>query len=118
VNDQGEITELLRQAVRHLAAIAAAVERQAPAELEQPAPADPVEQLRRWCRENGHVVLPDASVYEDTAARILDRSPGTLKNWRGRGGDQLPFYRHGRSGRIRYRLTDLADAIEEQRFGE
>jgi hypothetical protein len=116
VTDQVAILELLRQIEAHLAELVAHA-RQAPIELAQ-APEDPVERLRRWCRENGHVVLPDASVYEDTAARILDRSPGTLKNWRGRGGDQLPFYRHGRSGRIRYRLTDLADAIEEQRFGE
>jgi len=106
--------ELLRRIEGHLAVIAAAV-RQAPAEL---APADPVGELRRWCREHGHAVLPDGSVYEEVAAAILDRSPGTLRNWRGRGGDQLPFYRHGRTGRIRYRLADLADALEGQRFGE
>lgn len=119
MSDLGEITELLRRVERHLAVIAAAVvQHPAPAEIERATPADPVADLRAWCRAQGHTVLPDGSVYEDAAAVILDRSPGTLKNWRGRGGDQLPFYRHGRTGRIRYKLRDLADALEGQRFGE
>lgn len=79
---------------------------------------DPVAELRRWCAENGHAVAADGAVYEHVAAAILDRSPGTLRNWRARGGAQLPFYRHGRTGRVRYRLADLADALEAARCDE
>lgn len=79
--------------------------------------ADPVGELRAWCRENGHHVTADGSVYEATAAAILDRSPGTLRNWRSSGaGSALPFYRHGRTGRTRYRLADLAELLEASRF--
>ncbi len=55
-------------------------------------------------------------MYEDAAAAILDRSAGTLRNWRSSGaGSALPFYRSGRTGRVRYRLTDLAELLEVQR---
>ncbi len=51
-------------------------------------------------------------MYEDAAAAILDRSAGTLRNWRSSGaGSALPFYRSGRTGRVRYRLTDLAELL-------
>ena len=83
---------------------------------DQAAPADRVGQLRDWCVANGHHVGADDSVYEHVAALILDRSPGTLKNWRSSGaGSALPFYRHGRTGRVRYRLTDLAELLAVQR---
>lgn len=75
-------------------------------------------ELRAWCRENGHHVTADGSVYEGVAAEILDRSPGTLRNWRARGGGQLPYFRNGRTGRVRYRLSDLADVLDAGRFDE
>jgi hypothetical protein len=83
----------------------------------QPMPErDPVGELRRWCQANGHHVTADGAVYEDAAAAILDRSAGTLRNWRSSGaGSALPFYRSGRTGRVRYRLTDLAELLEVQR---
>jgi hypothetical protein len=73
---------------------------------------DPVETLRAWCREHGHHITADGCVYEDTAAALLDRAPATLKNWRCAGAGLLPFRRHGRSGRVRYRLVDLAELLE------
>ena len=72
-------------------------------------------QLTAWCRAHNHHVCADASVYESTAALLLDRAPDTLCHWRADGGARVPFYRSGQSGRIRYRLTDLATFIEEQR---
>jgi len=71
--------------------------------------------LERWCRQHGHHITPDHSVYEDVAAQILERSPGTLRNWRMDGGAVVPYYRPGRGARVRYRLTDLAAFIELQR---
>lgn len=77
------------------------------------APARPgvVEQLRQWCAQNGHHLSPDGSVFEHVAAEILGRSPGTLRNWRS-AGSSLPYQRHGRTGRVRYRITDLAAMLE------
>ena len=74
-------------------------------------PPDPVAQLRAWCADNGHHVTADGSVYEHVAAAILDRAPGTLRNWRA-AASPLPYVRHGRTGRVRYRLTDLAAMLE------
>jgi hypothetical protein len=71
--------------------------------------------LRRWCLDNSHCVTPDDAVHEATAALILDRSPGTVANWRANGGASLPWFRSGRTGRVRYRLSDLADYLEAQR---
>ena len=79
---------------------------------------DPVAQLRAWCEEHGHHVTPDGAVYEDAAAAILDRAPGTLRNWRGAGGGMVPFHRHGRTGRVRYRLSDLAELLAADRYDE
>lgn len=75
---------------------------------------DPVAKLRAWCMENGHHISPDDSVYEEAAATILDRKPGTLRNWRTSGGP-LPFHRSGRTGRVRYSLEDLAAFLEATR---
>lgn len=67
-----------------------------------------VEQLRAWCQTKGHVVLAADRVREDTAAEILDRSVGTLRNWRA-GARPLPFTTvHGRTT---YFLRDLAQAL-------
>ena len=74
-----------------------------------------VERLRRWCLDHGHLVTPDDCVRESVAALILDRSPGTVANWRANGGAAVPWFRSGRTGRVRYRLADLADYLEAQR---
>lgn len=71
--------------------------------------------LERWCRENGHIVLAGDRVFEDAAALILDRAPGTLANWRSNGGAVVPFYRSRGRGRVTYRLRDLARYLEQQR---
>ena len=42
--------------------------------------------LRLWCAEQSHAVTVDDAVYEPVAALILDRSPGTVANWRANGG--------------------------------
>ena len=75
---------------------------------------DRLAELRAWCATNGHHVTPDGSVYEEAAAAILDRAPGTLRNWRV-AGSPLPYFRHGRTGRVRYRLTDLAEMLADTR---
>lgn len=71
--------------------------------------------LRSWCAVNGHFIAPDESVYEATAALLLDRAPNTLANWRANGGAGVPFFRAGRTGRVRYRLADLAAYIDATR---
>ena len=73
-----------------------------------------VERLCAWCEDHGHVVWPDHSVYEPVAAVILGRKPGTLRNHRSQGRS-VPWYRSGRTGRVRYRLQDLADELDAQR---
>ena len=71
--------------------------------------------LRAWCINNGHHISPDDAVHEATAALILDRSPATLANWRAQGGNGLAWFRSGRTGRVRYRLSDLAGWLESHR---
>jgi len=71
--------------------------------------------LRTWCLSNGHHVTPDGAVYDHVAALILDRAPGTLSNWRANGGSKVPWYRISPTSRVRYRLTDLARFIDENR---
>lgn len=78
---------------------------------------DTLEQIRRWCEENGYLITADGAVYEDVAARLLDRAPGTLANWR-TAGTGPPYYRSGRTGRVRYRLTDIAAIIDASRVNE
>jgi len=70
-----------------------------------------VDELRRWCLENGRVVLPVDRVREDTAAAILDRSPETLRHWRS-NERPLPFTLI--RGRATYHLADLADLINAE----
>ncbi|MGE0579655.1 hypothetical protein [Reyranella sp.] len=75
-------------------------------------------QLRAWCVEHGHFISPDDAVHEDVAALLLDRAPGTLANWRANGGAGVPFFRAGRTGRVRYRLRDLAAHIDASRVND
>lgn len=79
---------------------------------------DTVTILREWCEANGRHIAPDGSVYESTAAAILDRAPNTLANWRSNGGAGVPYFRHPPNGRVRYRITDLAAYIDASRVTE
>jgi hypothetical protein len=72
--------------------------------------------LRRICAENSYYVTPDGCVFDDVAAKLLDRRFKTLGNWR-RGGTGPKFVRYNKSSRIRYRLEDLAAYIESCRNG-
>ncbi len=69
-------------------------------------------QLRDWCQRNGRHVAPDESVDEATAAEIVDRSPGTLTNWRAQGIGP-PYRRIGRTGRVRYPLAGIAAYLDD-----
>lgn len=75
----------------------------------QPLPADSVEQmvdrLREVCRERGAFVSWDGHVSERTAAALLGREPGTLRNWR---GQHRPLAFRKLHGRVQYGLADLA----------
>lgn len=71
-----------------------------------PVPADRVTELRAEARALGVPILTGDRVREDGAARLLNRSPETLRTWR-KTDQRLPFGRDG-AGRITYRLADLA----------
>jgi len=75
-------------------------------------PDDLIEQLRQWCRANGHPVFPGDRVSESTAAAILGRAPATLRNWRIQGGPIAAQRTGAGRGRISYRLSDLAEHLE------
>lgn len=77
-----------------------------------PAQSSTLELLRQWAIDHGHHVCADDSVYEDCAALLIDRQPNTLSNWRSNGGGNVPFRKNGRTGRVRYRLADLAAYID------
>ena len=64
-----------------------------------------VEELRAACIVAGIVVSVTGTMTEADAARLLDRAPATLANWR--YAERPIPYRRAR-GRIRYALTDLA----------
>lgn len=73
--------------------------------------------LREWCEANGKHVCADDAVHEDVAAVLLDRSPGTLSNWRAqRKGPRS--YRHGRTGRCKYKLSGLAAWLDENQSND
>lgn len=78
----------------------------------QPLPTDPAEQmverLREACRVLGSFVTWDGFVSERTAAHLLGREPGTLRNWRGQHRP-LPFRKL--HGRVEYQLGDLANLL-------
>ena len=66
---------------------------------------DPVEALRQACADLGIPVSGDGHVLERDAARLLNRSPHTLKNWRDQSRP-LEFRRLG--NRAEYSLSVLA----------
>ena len=63
------------------------------------------EKLRAACDDAGIVVSVTGTVTEADAARLVDRAPTTLANWR-YAERSIPFRRI--NGRIRYALSDLA----------
>jgi hypothetical protein len=79
-------------------------------------PGEMVESLKTWCREHSKPVFPGDRVNEETAAALLGRCPGTLKNWRTQHCP-VPFVRSGAGrGRISYRLKDIAEHLEKQEY--
>jgi hypothetical protein len=65
-------------------------------------------ELRDWCDRSGRWPTADGRVTEKTAAEILGRAPGTLRNWR--SGDR-PLRFNTAGGRVTYALRDLAEFI-------
>lgn len=61
--------------------------------------------LRASCVAADRTVFGDDRVDEKTAAWLIGRRPGTLRNWRG-AHRPIPFAQPG--GRVSYRLADLA----------
>jgi hypothetical protein len=106
VTDPDAILELLRRIEAHLAELVAHV-RQAPIEA-APAPADPLEQLRRTCRERGIYVTVGDEVRAVDAAKLLGVKPETLRQDRCYF-ERIPCRRVG--GRALYRLVDLAERL-------
>lgn len=72
-----------------------------------------VTRLEAWCAEHGRWVSPDKRVREDVAAEILGMAPGTMRNRRAALAPVLPCYQV--SGRVTYRLDDLAALVESSR---
>ena len=58
---------------------------------------------------------PDQLVSEKEAAQILTLQPTTLRDWRCRQSQTLPYVKLGRS--IRYRRSDLLAFIDAQTHG-
>src|SRR5262245_25549736 len=67
---------------------------------------DPVDVLREACADMGISVSADGYVREADAARLLNRSAHTLKNWRDQSRP-LSFRRMG--NRVEYSLRTLAE---------
>jgi hypothetical protein len=72
--------------------------------------ADPTDQLRAACRDNGFPVSWDDRVREDTAAALLGIEPKTLRNWRYSLDPRTPAFVK-RNGRAMYELTAIAAAL-------
>lgn len=77
-----------------------------------PVVVDPVADLRRRCAEHGQWVSPTDEVNEATAAELVGRSAGTLRNWRGLNPTPLNF--RTLRGRVLYTLNDIADFMTDQ----
>lgn len=73
-----------------------------------PAEPDPVTELRDWCRDHGHPVLPGDLVVTAVAAAILGVQPATLRQDRCYYA-RVPCRRSG--GRVVYSLADLAKRL-------
>lgn len=61
--------------------------------------------LRAACKAAGRKVTGDGQVSEATAAMLVGRAPGTMRNWRALHRP-IPFCRRG--GRISYAIIDIA----------
>lgn len=76
---------------------------------------DPIEDARdglaAYCYEFGIIIDWDDSVREVDAARLLNREPRTLANWRFID-KPIPFKKS--RGRVRYKLRDLAKFLYEE----
>jgi len=69
------------------------------------------EDLRKFCLERKFVIFAGDRVDEKTAAALLGKSNGTLRNWRGTGRP-LPYTRSGAGrGRPYYHLKVLAEFL-------
>lgn len=81
-------------------------------DVDGPSPDAVVAQLRSECRAMAIKLTSDDCVNLQAAARLIDRTPKTLTNWRA-DGCSLPIGRRlmGRSvgGRIYYTLAEIAD---------
>lgn len=70
-----------------------------------------VAELREWCEESGHAVYPpDDRVRRHTAAALLGRASGTLRNW---SDDLLPRRRSRPGAPATYLLADIARRLLE-----
>lgn len=66
--------------------------------------------LRAACIANDRPIIGADRVDEPTAAWLLGRSPGTLRNWRAQHRP-IPFRKPG--GRVTYAIADLARWMNE-----
>jgi len=69
-----------------------------------------LETFRQYVVDRGHQITPDGRVVEAVAADLVGRQPKTLGNMRNIGTGPR-YYRI--SGRIEYRLQDLALWVEQ-----
>lgn len=73
-------------------------------------PNDPVDQaahqFRQRCQELGIHIIDNSWVREADAARLINRSPDTMRNWRQNGEDKIPYKKI--TNRTCYSLYDLA----------
>lgn len=67
-----------------------------------------LEQLSNFCKESGIIVDWSGSISEENAAELLNRDVRTIQNWR-YGHQPIRFQKL--RGRVRYKLTDLAEFI-------
>lgn len=73
------------------------------------------ERLLAACREHGFVVTGDGRVSEIDAAVLLGITAGSLKNMRHLGTAPPHYRRPAGNSRVSYRLSDLAEWIDEAR---